>query len=531
MCITRYSYLLSVGSYTLESYRSLKSLHHSKCLDRLVTTDIIKSRWMTLTYNCIKDRHLADLAVPGTHNSATWAIHSHNTTLVDSQLALLYHWSPDTILNWSIAQTHDLHQQLHWGFRYLDLRVAYVTGPQGLNFYWWHCLTADLIEPGLRQISDFVNQNPGEVIILSFTHIVEKGLLGPVSLGRDESLALSAILLKHLQSKLVQRTEVQTNPTISEILSTGKNILAFVDNTYMIEQHASFWPRERIRSAWIAASNPESLFTQRSDTLKYFKSSGDSLTEISGAINLDYQSIVISPRSHSRSFEGVFPDLISLARRGTNTAGMRARDSSQYSSGKSVHYRGVNDMYKHWLARPLTYKPNIIYVDDGVNSSDIVTTAILANLKLINRQVTLTFQGSGTNGFYKWFMGTAYGQTGRVFCDAIITRFVILSKSANIERIVTSAEVTIEENQYPADAKVHVQVSLPSSSTWFHIYSNDIITLINNQLDLYIRGNQFSKHKHICGFAYISRSYNLFSRDCKTPPSTGYDNLLMLPCL
>ena len=55
------------------------------------------------------------------------------------------------------------------------------------------------------------------------------------------------------------------------------------------------------------------------------------------------------------SFEGMFVDLLYTHRDGVNTNGMYARTAEQFTSGASVHYLGVNDMYRHWLARPDKY--------------------------------------------------------------------------------------------------------------------------------------------------------------------------------
>ena len=67
------------------------------------------------------------------------------------------------------------------------------------------------------------------------------------------------------------------------------------------------------------------------------------------------------------SFEGLFTDLLCMARAGTNTAGQHVRPQETYTSGGSVHYSGVNDQYRYWLARPDKYKPNVIYVDDSTS--------------------------------------------------------------------------------------------------------------------------------------------------------------------
>ena len=73
--------------------------------------------------------------------------------------------------------------------------------------------------------------------------------------------------------------------------------------------------------------------------------------------------------------------------------GMRARDSSLYSNGASVHYSGVNDMLPYWAARKHLYKPTIIHLDDVTVSSTLADSALEANAGMFGRQFSISYQG------------------------------------------------------------------------------------------------------------------------------------------
>ena len=123
----------------------------------------------------------------------------------------------------------------------------------------------------------------------------------------------------------------------------------------------------------------------------------------------DIAPIFLEIHPVNMSYEGLWVDLLNEARYGTNTDGMRARDPDDYTNGASVHYSGMNDMLRHWLARPDVYKPNIIYVDDFTTST-FVTTAIAYNKGEIPREVTIAHQGNNN----EWVLRV--GRDGLGYC-------------------------------------------------------------------------------------------------------------------
>lgn len=238
-----------------------------------------------------------------------------------------------------------------------------------------------------------------------------------------------------------------------------------------------------------------------------------------------------------------------------NITQLQVRDHTKYSSGKSVHYRGVNDMYRYWVARPNLYKPNIIYSDDSVKSSTIVDTAIEANLGQIKPEVAVTYQGSPQTGFYEWFEGEITGAEEATMCEEITGRFIISSQEYGIQDIFyfkDLPELVITKGSYPPDAQVLIDVTQmldveddddydemgntgnDTDTTavergnvivvWHRLYENNIDFMIEENLDLYVRGGVSLKDgKH---FGYISTKYNLFGETCTLPPYTGFENIL-----
>ncbi|CAI9730851.1 PI-PLC X domain-containing protein 1-like [Octopus vulgaris] len=136
--------------------------------------NICFQRWMTLLRRRLSAARLGDLVIPGTHNSASFSV-SPNGTLVEklwiSRVALSLGFS-NYFSSW--ARNHDdgLGAQLNAGYRCLDLRIALL--PNG-GFYWWHGISGEAIESGLKEIANFATENPGEIIILLISHLNAPG--------------------------------------------------------------------------------------------------------------------------------------------------------------------------------------------------------------------------------------------------------------------------------------------------------------------------------------------------------------------
>ncbi|GBP28384.1 PI-PLC X domain-containing protein 3 [Eumeta japonica] len=126
--------------------------------------------WMKDLPSPLKEIPLIYLAIPGSHDSMTYSITSSSGLAPDAEPILhrLYPLFRGTILRWTITQSVDTYQQLQLGIRYLDLRLATKTGTE--DFYFTHGLYADEITKSLQQVKDFVENHPGEVVILDFQH-------------------------------------------------------------------------------------------------------------------------------------------------------------------------------------------------------------------------------------------------------------------------------------------------------------------------------------------------------------------------
>ena len=516
-----------------------------------------RAGWMGLLRDEIGDTRLGDIMIPGTHDAGTEGI-DENSYLV-YKLALLQFvqgFEPQLLSNWTRTQRHTLGEQCRAGFRYFDLRIADMEEEDG-SFRWWHGPTGHEIQLELHEMIEFLEEYPHEILHLDFNNFARPGNtthpIIPIPIHRKDMIA--DILLEYLEPYLALQSELTSNPTMNEVLASGKNIILEMEDTYIRAKHDGFWSIETVYE-WSGRTNPEDLFNERSERLEsYRQNAGHKMTRISGCntpnekmyvggllrVYGDDESFrdiikIIWPElleidPNLMSFEGMWTDLLTFSNQGTNTAGMLVRPSDKYTSGASVHYRGVNDMARYWLARPQKYKLNEIHVDDAVQSSTLVETAILSAKGEIPREVSVAFQGNAKDGYYIWDESgfqTLGGSDGLACSTPIQVRYRVISASFIIDEewhdLNNKAVVSFEEGQYPNDAIFELQVSGPGFGEWLNIHEDNISIMIENNLDLYLRGS--STEEGPGSYAYTSYTYNLFGEACDRPPTDGYLKLV-----
>ncbi|CAI9731054.1 PI-PLC X domain-containing protein 1-like [Octopus vulgaris] len=234
-------------------------------------------RWMTLLRRRLSTARLGDLVIPGTHNSASFSV-SPNGTLVEklwiSRVALSLGFS-NYFSSW--ARNHDdgLGAQLNAGYRCLDLRIALL--PNG-GFYWWHGISGEAIESGLKEIANFATENPGEIIILLISHLNApgNGIQEKLPMPGESKIKLGKYLLSILGPNLVPTRNISLNPTLSSVISTRRNVIALIreDKDLVNAFPDYFWSdvnNETAVEMFERRTNPRSMFTHRSDIMQKYK--------------------------------------------------------------------------------------------------------------------------------------------------------------------------------------------------------------------------------------------------------------------
>ena len=493
---------------------------------------------MTKLRSVIGDKKICDLVIPGSHDTGSYSI-TDDHVLVDKEPVFELAW-PELLTNWS--RTHEpqatFGRQLQAGLRHFDARVVYLPDNGTLN--WWHRVSGGEIQEGLRQVRDFAKKHPGEVILFHFNKLASPGLETGISPMPQHAMnQLGTIIIQYLGAHLVDRNRVPSDtPTINQILATKKNVIVIFDNSYMYNKSPLFW-QSSYTNLWTTSSNPEDLFSDRSERLRNNRGVSNKMVTLSAAITPSAYTIVgainkligadenirwiletffpdLNVRCYDISFEGLYLDLVTVARN-ANTRGMFARDTKRYSNGRSVNYLGINDMIEYWLRRPNLYKLNILYIDDDVSSS-LVDIAIRANGGYYKPSVSITHQGNPRSGFLQWDGFRSKGGRDGLQCSEgeVSYRVVQTGRSTQWKDFPSDGILSFEQQQYPKVAKLDVRVSSSGSNEWHPLYNGNIDAMIKSNLDLYLRTRSSSSVK---GFAYVSSTYNHFGDNCDSIPS------------
>ncbi|KAK1169681.1 PI-PLC X domain-containing protein 1 [Acipenser oxyrinchus oxyrinchus] len=201
-------------------------------------------RWMSQLPDQLLDVPLYNLAIPGSHNSITYCLDKNNRSPVD-------HTQPDFlkkldkymkpiirpfVYKWSITQESTVKEQLDEGVRYCDLRIAHKPKDDSCDLYFYHGVyTTITVEVVLKEIREWLEAHPKEVVILSFSHF----------LGLNQELHQH--LIQSIQNtfgpKLCPKYETVTLRNLwrlgyQVIISYENDIMNFYDDLW---PHISYW--------------------------------------------------------------------------------------------------------------------------------------------------------------------------------------------------------------------------------------------------------------------------------------------------
>ncbi|CAG9798148.1 unnamed protein product [Chironomus riparius] len=116
---------------------------------------------------------IINLAIPGTHNSGSYAITKHSEVApdADESLVLIHKLFPDKVCDWAKTQEYTFEEQLNNGIRCFDLRLA----PKNDDIYYVHGVYSCEVTSPLIEILNFLIDHPHEFVILNCQHFYNFG--------------------------------------------------------------------------------------------------------------------------------------------------------------------------------------------------------------------------------------------------------------------------------------------------------------------------------------------------------------------
>jgi len=184
--------------------------------------------WMKENFDALMGKKLQDLAIPGSHDSTTYALN----VFQDGRIAT--------------CQDLDLTGQLNMGIRMLDLRVLPRDGQLWCdhNKYW-----TTPLNKALSQIGEFCRNTDSEEIVMMCFAWRNSEQRNEFSESDDEKVM--SMLQKELPGLLI--TKEEENLTIGELRGIGRKAYVFYDRSAAVEKYPElhrnpvklYWPNKR----------------------------------------------------------------------------------------------------------------------------------------------------------------------------------------------------------------------------------------------------------------------------------------------
>lgn len=201
--------------------------------------------WIGDSLQILSTKTLKSLTLPGTHDSGSYFLTDVPMEGDQSEFVeTLYKLIPSFIKNrknifknWAIAQHQPIYEQLSSGARYLDIRAGW----DNENKQWvtYHFLIGKPISDLLSDISNFLNENLSEILIIEISHY--RG-----SPSKENILELKNLVFQYLEKFLLEKN-ISLNFTVGYMVGTGKRaIVSMVE----IEDDLRIWPELLIKNSY-----------------------------------------------------------------------------------------------------------------------------------------------------------------------------------------------------------------------------------------------------------------------------------------
>ena len=249
------------------------------------TSNIPKSSWMHAHRHVLYPKSVFAVTFPGSHDSGSFDV--DGSTLVDvpknvgvtvpgfgllsyaTLISMAKNVLPAevklTIHNWAQTQDVSIYEQLQAGARFLDLRVCYYVDPttnQGNIYFHHYFVVGSLFEPALDQISKFVSEQAGEVLILEFAEFT--------GFGAAQYTQLKNLLHEKLHGFMYNSSSVlDYNTTMGDLVSSGQRIIVVErSNNYLDGLHGT------IETTWADKPTPAGLINYNNHVMNQWNGNG-----------------------------------------------------------------------------------------------------------------------------------------------------------------------------------------------------------------------------------------------------------------
>ncbi|GAB0097076.1 PI-PLC X domain-containing protein 3 [Sergentomyia squamirostris] len=204
--------------------------------------------WMTNLPDTLKDIPVINLAIPGSHDSMTYEMRALSPVAPDAEgcVHILHKFIPCIVKRWAVTQKLSLMNQLRSGIRYFDFRISF--RPHDKKYYFVHGLYCEEIINSLKDVRDFLDNHPEEVIIVDIQHMYQ--------FEEKNHAELMGILEDILGDKIWIRDGNLSAWTAREAARTGKQLVIIYRYPFI---NGRFWTSDDWPTPWPNQTNVTKL--------------------------------------------------------------------------------------------------------------------------------------------------------------------------------------------------------------------------------------------------------------------------------
>lgn len=340
-------------------------------------TDRNAANWMEQLAEQIGNRPLNRIAIPGTHDSATYSFSPNGELSPDSpDLTQKLQQLPDIkkiVYNWARTQNYSISQQLEAGIRYLDIRVAtYRDYDDYSDIRIVHSMWGISVIDAIQQVDAFMRKYPKEIVLLRF--------------GTNKPGAMSSQSKSRLIEKLKQTFSDILVPTIFDATVTPAELWATTPSKRLI-----------VLFNWaLYADTPvgDRILFWEDESWEYSgsKLGADGTTDLS-KLKASLQSGIDKAITNPHKFFG-----LGLSLTPDTELILKSELSEVLEGGGSLYKNCAKDATTagmQWLRTQWFNKPINIFSTDFFQMAQTVDTALLLNQRPLPPEYGFTSRGLG----------------------------------------------------------------------------------------------------------------------------------------
>ncbi len=209
------------------------------------SNNTLNSTWMADNQKSLGNKKLNQLIIPGSHFSNAYGLSNNKQLIVcngetfkdnmsnNAKLASLINGnssiSQEEFVNYLNTQNNNITGQLNNGVRYLELQICL----QNANYYTSNYYLTDSLDSIIKQIKDFIDDNPKELIIIDLDNNIRSDY---GYMTENDINILHNYLQMQFGSYLTPRQNWQ-NLTLEDIWATKHRIILLSANPNLIKYY------------------------------------------------------------------------------------------------------------------------------------------------------------------------------------------------------------------------------------------------------------------------------------------------------